>query len=112
MFPVFFVRWTTATVPGPTKNALEAGDQLLHPLVAGLEGVLAQDGALGLVVQLQVDPVDGVVPLALLGLADELAPQPGPGGLGRGGDGPVDGVVVDDALDQPPVLEEVVEAAL
>src|SRR5207247_2160330 len=49
-----------------------AGDQLVHPVVVGPERVLAQDGALGLVVELQVDPVDGVVAAALLGLADEL----------------------------------------
>jgi hypothetical protein len=34
---------------------------------SALERVLAQHGALGLVVELQVDPVDGVVALALLG---------------------------------------------
>jgi len=40
----------------------------------GLERVLAEHRALGLVVELQVDPVDGVVPLAVLRPADELAP--------------------------------------
>ena len=63
--------------------ALQRGDQLLDPLVAGLERVLAQHGALRLVVELQVDPVHRVVPLALLGAADELAPQASPGGLRR-----------------------------
>ena len=37
----------------------------------------------GLVVQLQVHPVDGEVAAPLLGLADELAAQPGPRGLRR-----------------------------
>ena len=41
----------------------------------GLERVLAEHGALGLVVELQVDPVDRVVALALLGPPDELAAQ-------------------------------------
>jgi hypothetical protein len=37
----------------------------------GAEGVVAGDGALSLVVELQVDPVDGVVALAFLGPADD-----------------------------------------
>ena len=75
--------------------AFKRGDELLDPFVAGLEGVLAEDGALGLVVELQVDPVDGVVALALLGPADELAPEAGPGGLGRLVDRRLDGLVGD-----------------
>src|SRR5206468_882380 len=88
---------------GTAPRFLEAGDELFDPLVARLERVLAQDGALGLVVELQVHPVDGVVALALLGLADELAPQAGPRGLGRVDDRVVDGLVVGDAVDQAPV---------
>src|SRR6478609_7009765 len=56
-------------------------DQALDALVLGAERVLAQDGALRLVVELEVHPVDGEVAPALLGLADELPAQPGPGGL-------------------------------
>src|SRR5436305_4908361 len=55
----------------------ERSDELLHPLVFGLERVLAEHRALGLIVELQVHPVDGEVPPALLGLLDELAPQLG-----------------------------------
>src|SRR4029079_6702525 len=39
---------------GPDAPRSERADELLDPLVAALEGVLAQDGALGLVVELQV----------------------------------------------------------
>src|SRR3954453_5386558 len=76
-------RAVTKAGMGAAPVRLEAGDQLLDPLVPALERVLAQDGALGLVVELQVHPVDRVGPLALLGPADELAPQPCPRGLGR-----------------------------
>src|SRR4051794_18059598 len=71
-------------------TSLERRDQLLDALVTGLEGVLAQDRALGLVVELQVDPVDGVIALALLGPADELATKAGTRRLGRLDDGRVD----------------------
>src|SRR4029450_7681630 len=83
----------------------EAGDQPLDPLVAGLERVLAEDGALGLVVELQVDPVDRVVALAFLGPADELAAQACPGGLRGRLDGVVDGLVGRHPLDQAAVLQ-------
>ena len=55
-----------------------------------LERVLAQHGALGLVVQLQVHPVHRVVAALRLGLADELAAELGPRGLRRLAHGPVD----------------------
>src|SRR5262245_24491460 len=64
-------------------GASQRGDELLDPLVVRLERVLAEHGALRLVVELQVHPVDRVVALALLGAADELAAQAGPRGLGR-----------------------------
>ena len=54
-----------------------AGDEALDALVARLERVLAEHGALRLVVELQVHPVDRVVALALLGPLDERAAQPG-----------------------------------
>src|SRR4051794_20599493 len=87
----------------------ERGDELLDPLVAGLERVLAQHRALGLVVELEVHPVDRVIPLALLRPADELAPQTGPGRLRRGVHGDVDVVVVADPLDQTALLHLVEE---
>ena len=90
--------------------ALQGGDELLDPLVARPERVLAEDGALGLVVELQVHPVDRVVALALLGPPDELAAEPGPGGLRRRLDGLVDVGVGAGALDQAGVLQLVEEA--
>src|SRR6266545_8200775 len=57
-----------AAVPGPSH----AGDELLDSLVHGAERVLAQDGPLGLVVELEVYPVDGEVASLLLGAPDEL----------------------------------------
>src|SRR4029453_7311044 len=90
--------------PEPSARS-ETGDQALDPLVAGLERGLAQDRALGLVVELQVDPVDRVVALAPLGAADELAPQAGPGGLGRGLARLVDRLVGGEPLDPTALLE-------
>ena len=65
-----------------------------------LERVLAQHRLLRLIVQLQVHPVHGVVPLAFLGPLDELASQPGACGLGRILDGVVDVGVDTDPLDE------------
>src|SRR3546814_20910072 len=76
---------------GTSDASLQGGDELLDALVVGLERVLAEHGALRLVVQLQVHPVDRVVALALLGPTDELAAEPGPGGLRRRLDRFVDG---------------------
>src|SRR5687768_203997 len=90
----------------------EACDEPLHPFVLGLERVLAEHGALRLIVQLQVHPVDGVVALPLLGLADELAPQPRPRRLRRleaAGTGAVDLLVGDHAVDHPTGLHPVEE---
>jgi hypothetical protein len=60
-----------------------AGDELLHPLIDRAERVLAQHGPLGLVVELEVHPVDGEITAPFLGPADELTAQPRPGGLRR-----------------------------
>src|SRR6476469_2163731 len=57
--------------------------QLLDPLVDRAERVLAQHGPLSLVVQLEVNPVDGEVAPLLLGPADELAAELGPRRLRR-----------------------------
>src|SRR6266566_9860059 len=62
----------------PPDLALHPGDELLDALVHRAERVLAQHGPLGLVVQLEVHPVDGEVAPLLLGPADELAAQLGP----------------------------------
>src|SRR5260370_25566617 len=90
--------WGSAGLPGaqlawrdtPDPMALEprkshAGDQLLDSLVHRAERVLAQHGPLGLVVQLQVNPVDGEITPLLLGPADELAAQLRPRRLRRHG---------------------------
>src|SRR6266536_1189648 len=98
-----------ASAPSPR---LHRGDQLVDAVVVGAERVLAQDRALRLVVQLQVHPVDRVVAPPLLGLADELAPQPCPRGLGRLLGGAVDGAVVADPLHGAAALQQVVEPAL
>src|SRR5581483_7266973 len=84
-----------------TATKLEAGDELFDPLVFGLERVLAQDGALRLVVELQVHPVDRVVALALLGPLDEGTPELRPGALRRVGGGVEDVGVGRHPLRQP-----------
>src|SRR3712207_7377303 len=61
----------------PPRSTLFPYTTLFRSLVDGLEGVLAQHGALGLVVELEVHPVDGEVAALLLGPADELPAQPG-----------------------------------
>src|SRR6478736_179339 len=63
-------------------RAPHGGDQPIHPLVRRQERVLAEHGALGLVVELEVHPVDGVVVPTLLGGPDEVTAQLRPGGLG------------------------------
>src|ERR1700761_4679746 len=93
------------------QPGLHAGDELLYSLVDGAEGVLAQDGALGLVVQLQVDPVDGEVPALLLGAADELAAELGAGGLRGNRLGLEDVDVTGRAFHRPGLLQQVVQAA-
>src|ERR1700722_512455 len=62
---------------------LHAGDQPLDPLVDRPERILAQHGALSLIVELEVHPVDGEIAAGGLGRADELTPQPCPSGLWR-----------------------------
>lgn len=61
---------------GEPPGGLHAGDEPLDPLVDRTERVLAQHGALRLVVELEVHPVDGEVTSGGLGGADELATQP------------------------------------
>src|SRR5438132_10806261 len=63
----------TAPVRKDGTVCSERGDQLLDALVAGLEGVLAEHGALGLVVELRGHPVDRVVAVAVLGPAHDRA---------------------------------------
>ena len=65
-------------------SAAHALDQPLDPGVLAQERVLAQHGSLGLVVELEVHPVDGEVAPVLLGGPDEVAAQLGAGGLAAG----------------------------
>ncbi len=80
-------RSSSSVTTSPTRNdgtcRYRDRDQPLDAFVAGLERVLAEHGALRLVVELQVHPVDGVVALAFLGPLDERAAQPGARGLRR-----------------------------
>src|SRR5690349_14847618 len=101
---------TSASRNAGTAKGLQRRDQLLDPLVVGLERVLAQHGALGLIVELQVHPVDRVVALALLGPADELTAQASSRGLRRQVHRGVDVGVGAHPLDQVVVLQLVVEA--
>src|ERR1700722_5474222 len=69
--------------PGCIVDGLHAGDQPLDPLVDRPERIFAQHGALSLVIELEVHPVDGEIAAGRLGGADELTPQPCPRGLWR-----------------------------
>src|SRR5580700_3506426 len=68
-------RWTMLDTAVRKPALLHALDELLDPLVDRTERVLAQHGPLSLVVQLEMDPVDGEVPPLLQGLADEVTAQ-------------------------------------
>src|SRR5215208_5782804 len=95
-----------------TERVSHALDEALHPLVVGAERVLAQHGALGLVVELQMDPIDGEVATTLLRALDEVATQSGAGGLRWDRLRTEDREVVGDPRDRTTVLEEVVQPAL
>src|SRR6478735_2602425 len=66
---------TATTARARVTGRSHAVDEALHPLVVGLERVLAQHRALRLVVELEVHPVDGEVTTPLLRAPDELATQ-------------------------------------
>lgn len=80
---------------------LHARDQPLNPLIDRPERVFAQHGALRLVVEFEMYPVDGEITSRLLRGADELTAQPGPGGLWGLIDGLRDFFVGGDARGQP-----------
>src|ERR1700744_41202 len=104
-------RGHTAIPLWPRCGQLHAGDELFDSFVDRSERVLAQHRALRLVVELQVHPVHGEITPPLLGPADELAPQPGPGGLRRHRLGLEDVQVAGGAVDRAVALEQVVQAA-
>src|SRR6476661_672374 len=95
-----------------SSSSSQRGNQLLDALVAALERVLAQHCALGLIVELEVHPVDGVVTLALFGPLDEFASEPGAGGLWWDVDRGVDVGVDAHPLDHAAVLQLVEGTAL
>src|SRR3990172_3242230 len=96
----------------PTLVASERSDQFVHPLVHGAEGVLAEHRPLGLVVELQVHPVDGEV--AVLGLRglDEVAAETRPCRLRGLGESSGDVLVGDHTFHEAPALEEVIQPAV
>src|SRR6202040_1779544 len=55
------------------EKSSHTGDELVDPIIDGPERILAQDRTLGLVVELEMDPVDREVAALLLGPLDELA---------------------------------------
>src|SRR5207245_5719147 len=81
------------------KTLSEGADEAGDPFVVRLERILAEDRLALRVVQLEVDPVDPVVLALPIGLTDELATQPRPRRLGRGGLGLPDRRVVRDPVD-------------
>src|SRR3954453_24092441 len=87
-------------------DGLHTVDQPLDALVIGPERVLAQHGALAMVVQLQVHPVDGEVAAPLLCLSDELTANPRTRGLGRHRFGGEDLEVGGDPGDRSSTLEQ------
>src|SRR5690606_5828875 len=84
-------------------------DEAFDALVDAPERVLAQHGALRLVIELEMDPVDRVVPPRLLRGAHEVATQLGTGRLRRDG-GRLEHLQVGrHALDHPAGREQVVQ---
>ncbi len=63
--------------------ASHTGDELFDPLINAAKRVFAQHGAGGLVVELEVNPVNGEVPPMQLSMLDELPAKAGTGGLRR-----------------------------
>ena len=94
-------------VLGARQVSSKRCDEFLHPFVFRFERVLAENGPLGLIVQLQMDPVHGEIALTLLGLADEITPKFGPRGLRRNVDRFVDGLIGAHALHEPLLLHPV-----
>src|ERR1700712_4603457 len=88
-----------------------ARDESLDPFVDRAERVLAEHRALGLVVELEVYPVDGEVAARGLRRADELAAKLGPRGLRRLVDRGLDLLVGGDAGRQALALQQVEDAA-
>jgi hypothetical protein len=102
----------TTAFPLSQEPRPEAGDQAVDPVVVRAEGVLAENRALGLVVELQVHPIDGEIPPLSFGGVDELASQLGASRLRRFLRGPLDILLVAHALDHVAPFEKVVQSTL
>src|SRR5213594_4952722 len=96
-------RWAISTM----SRASHVGDELVDALVDRLERILAEYRPLRLIVELQVDPVDGVVAALLLRMPDEVAAQPRTRRLWRIAHGPRDLLLRGDTLDLSAPLEQV-----
>src|ERR1700730_2502426 len=101
----------TAKSPARSYAESHARNELLDALVHRAERVLAEHGPLGLVVQLEMHPVDGEIAPLLLGPADKLAAQLGPRRLRRDRLGLEDVDVAGRPLHRPGPLQQVVQAA-
>src|SRR5690625_4604513 len=97
---------------GVCELGSHTGDELVDPFIDGLERVLAQHGALGLVIEFEMDPIHGEVAPLLLRPADELTPEFGPGGLRWHRLGLEDLQVIDDTVHLAAVLKHVEQAAV
>jgi hypothetical protein len=76
------------------------------------KGVFAQNCPLGLIIQLQMHPVDGVITLSFLRLLDELSTKSGSGCLRWSIDCFFDLGVIADSLDHATILHSVENAAV
>src|SRR3954469_4923074 len=87
--------------------ASHGGDELLDALIHAAVRVLAQHSALGLIVELEVHPVDGEIPPLLLRLLDEVTAQLGTSRLRRHTFRLECREIRDDSIDRAAVLEEI-----
>src|SRR5699024_5826467 len=101
-----------ASLPATPPYFSHTGDELFHPFVDRFERVLAQHGALCLIIELQVHPVDGEITALFLGTADELSTQTCPGRLGRYRLGLEDLQIVDDTVHLAAPLHQVEQPAV
>ena len=86
-------------------------DELFYPFVLTLKRILAQDRALGLIIEFEMNPVNRVVPLAFLCALHKFTTQFRSGGLWRNVDRRVDIRVRADPFNETPVLHLVERAA-
>src|SRR5271166_5502632 len=98
-------------LPACRRRGLHARDQPLDPLVNRPEWVLAEHGALRLLIELEMYPVDSKVTPRRLGRADELTAQPGAGGLRRMVDRLRDVLVGGDTRRQALALQQIEDTA-